>query len=389
MLDIISPYEALYCSVFGVQADTLSYSQDGMCRRMFDGLIDKLNFKEKLVIGGLYGYGHARCSEADLAKELACTLDEVERLKDTALDRLRDPDNYRYLEKRWYSGNDILKSESELDYRGKIKAELVRYMSGRNNDIDYIWAVMKKNDISVRRVYRNVTQTGDGEVFESSFAGKKGIDDTIKALRAFKISAKPVEGIRKKKAQRGNIETVLITQNGIEQAYKYSGLSDEDIAECVYHVIFDGDGERDCILNFNISDGLMGILLLKGYLYIDTLMEDKEKICRELAGLGVENQLREFSEFSDKAEIYLADKRHAPMTFVVVPALAAHRIYEMAPVDYHELLSCAESVDMEFAVTLIKNSKREFRDFAGLSVTDDARRRIREMIEEGPHADAV
>ena len=29
LLDVISPYEALYCSVFGVQADTLSYSQDG------------------------------------------------------------------------------------------------------------------------------------------------------------------------------------------------------------------------------------------------------------------------------------------------------------------------------------------------------------------------
>ena len=53
MLDVISPYEALYSSVFGVQADTLSYSQDGMCRRMFDELIDKLNYREKIVIDKL------------------------------------------------------------------------------------------------------------------------------------------------------------------------------------------------------------------------------------------------------------------------------------------------------------------------------------------------
>ena len=70
LLDVISPYEALYSSVFGVQADTLSYSQDRMCRRMFDELIDRLNYREKLVIDRLYGYRCDRCSISELAKDL-------------------------------------------------------------------------------------------------------------------------------------------------------------------------------------------------------------------------------------------------------------------------------------------------------------------------------
>lgn len=259
MLDVISPYEALYSSVFGVQADTLSYSQDGMCRRMFDELIDKLNYREKLVIDRLYGYRHDRCSVPELAEELETDEAGVNELKNSALDRLRDPNNYKYLEKRWYSGTDITNAEYELDFRGKLKTEIQRYLSGQRTDIDIINAVMKRNDISVKRVYRNISSVAsESGRFETSFSGKKSIDDAVNALKAFKIAARPVENIKKKKAVRGNVETVLITHDGVEQAYKYSGLSDEDIAECVYHVLTDSDEGYGCILDFNISDGLMG-----------------------------------------------------------------------------------------------------------------------------------
>ncbi|MCQ5120601.1 hypothetical protein NE701_15595, partial [Coprococcus eutactus] len=69
-----------------------------------------------------------------------------------------------------------------------------RYLSGQNTVIDYITAVMKRNNISGKRVYRNVPAAEPGgERFEAIFAGKKNIDETIKGLREFKISAKPVE----------------------------------------------------------------------------------------------------------------------------------------------------------------------------------------------------
>jgi len=393
LLDVISPYEALYCSVFGVQADTLSYSQDGMCRRMFDELIEKLNYRERTVISELYGYGRERQSISDIAAELECDTDEVDRLKDSALGRLRDPDNYIYLEKRWYSGNDITNTENELDYKGKLQTEILRYLSGQNTDIDYITAVMKRNNISVKRVYRNVPAAEPGgDRFEAIFAGKKNIDETIKALREFKISAKPVESIRKKRTQRGNIETVLISQDGVEQAYKYSGLSDEDVAECVYHVLTDSEEGHGCILDFNIPDSLMGLLLLHGYLYLGSLVDDREDIYRGLSDAGFDMQAEEFSKFADKAEVYIADRTHASMTFVVVPPDAARQICDDDPVDYHELLSSAEAVNREFAVMLIRNAKREFADFAGLTVTEAARNKLQTMgklMADDTPADAV
>ncbi|MFR5029497.1 MAG: hypothetical protein ACLTDF_12690 [Coprococcus sp.] len=52
-------------------------------------------------------------------------------LKNSALDRLRDPDNYKYLEKRWYSGTDITNTEYELDFRRKLRAEASE-ISGRS-----------------------------------------------------------------------------------------------------------------------------------------------------------------------------------------------------------------------------------------------------------------
>lgn len=393
LLDVISPYEALYCSVFGVQADTLSYSQDGMCRRMFDELIEKLNYRERTVISELYGYGRERRSISDIAAELECDTDEVDRLKDSALGRLRDPDNYIYLEKRWYSGNDITNTENELDYKGKLQTEILRYLSGQNTDIDYITAVMKRNNISVKRVYRNVpVAEPGGDRFEAIFAGKKNIDETIKALREFKISAKPVESIKKKRTQRGNIETVLISQDGVEQAYKYSGLSDEDVAECVYHVLTDSEEGHGCILDFNIPDSLMGLLLLRGYLYLGSLVDDREDIYRGLSDAGFDMQAEEFSKFADKAEVYIADRTHASMTFVVVPPDAARQICDDDPVDYHELLSSAEAVNREFAVMLIRNAKREFADFAGLTVTEAARNKLQTMgklMADDTPADAV
>lgn len=390
MLDVISPYEALYSSVFGVQADTLSYSQDVMCRRMFDELIDKLNYREKIVIDKLYGYRHDRCSVLELACELETDEEGVNSLKNSALDRLRDPDNYKYLEKRWYSGTDITNTEYELDFRGKLRAELQRYLAGQKSDIDILSAIIRRNKISVQRIYRNVQAVAtDQGRFETSISGKKSIDDAVNALKAFKIAARPVESIRKKKSVRGNVETVLITNDGIEQAYKYSGLSDEDIAECVCHVLTDSDEGHGCILDFNMSDGLMGLLLLKGYLYLDSLMEDRDRILAELQSGGFQTQAEEFAKFADKAEIYIVDKTHTSMTFIVVPEAVALRIYEDRPVDYHELLSCAEETDREFAVMLIRNEKKEFADFSGLTVTDAAKQRFSVLHRDNEHADAV
>lgn len=379
-LDVISPYEALYSSVFGVQADTLSYSQDGMCRRMFDELIGKLNYKERTVISDLYGYGHDKRSVSEIAAELGTNQDEVESLKNSALDRLRDPENYQYLEKRWYSGNDIMNTGYEFDYRGKLRSELLMYLSGQKNNIDFISAIMKRNNISVKRVYRDVISPDGNRRFETSFSGKKGIDDTIKALRAFKISANPVENIRKIKTQRGNIETVLISQDGVEQAYKYSGLSDEAVADCVLRVLTDGGAGYGCILDFNISDGLMGLLVMRGYLYIESLVEDRENIYGCLVSAGFDMQADEFVKFVDKAEVYIADKTHPSLTFVVVPQAVAQRICDDEPVDYHELLFSAEAADKEFAVMLIRNAKKEFADFSGLTVSDAARRVLKLKI---------
>ena len=129
LLDLISPYEALYSSVFGVQTDTLSYSQDGMCRRMFDELIEKLNYMEKKVVCEIYGYGSEKKSISEIARELGLSIDEVEKLRQSALERFRDPENYKYLEKKWYSENDIMSMGYELDYIKKIKSELLRYLN--------------------------------------------------------------------------------------------------------------------------------------------------------------------------------------------------------------------------------------------------------------------
>ena len=77
------------------------------------------------------------------------------------------------------------------------------------------------------------------------------------------------------------------------------------------------------------------------------------------------------------------------MTFIVVPEAVALRIYEDRPVDYHELLSCAEETDREFAVMLIRNEKKEFAGFSGLTVTDAAKQRLSVLQRDNEHADAV
>lgn len=393
LLDLISPYEALYSSVFGVQTDTLSYSQDGMCRRMFDELIEKLNYMEKKVICELYGYGSEKKSISEIARELSLSIDEVEKLRQSALERFRDPENYKYLEKKWYSENDIMSMGYELDYIKKIKSELLRYLNGRNDDVSFIKAIMKRNNISIRRVYRNVNSArSDTDRFEATLVGKRNIDEAVKALRTFKISARPVENVSRTKAQRGNVETVLISQNGVEQAYKYSGLSDEDIVDCIYKVLTDSDEGYGCILNFNISDGLMGLLLAWGYFYMESLVKDRQRIYDLLVGSGFDIQADEFAKFADKADIYIEDRVHSSITFVVVPQTVAKQIYDDEPMDYHELLACAEQADRDFAVMLIRMVNKKFADFAGLMVTEHAEQRLKaldETVEPDISADAV
>ena len=82
-------------------------------------------------------------------------------------------------------------------------------------------------------------------------------------------------------------------------------------------------------------------------------------------------------------------KTHTSLTFVVVPATVALRIYECVPVDYHELVSCVEETDREFAVMLIRNVKREFADFGDLIITDSAERCLQALRRNNEPADAV
>ena len=54
--------------------------------------------------------------------------------------------------------------------------------------------------------------------------------------------------------------------------------------------------------------------------------------------------------------------------------------------------SATEAVDREFAVMLIRNAKREFADFAGLTVTEAARNKLQTMgklMADDTPADAV
>ena len=160
----------------------------------------------------------------------------------------------------------------------------------------------------------------------------------------------------------------------------------------MYLVLTDSEEGHGCILDFNIPDSLMGLLLLHGYLYLGSLVDDREDIYRGLSDAGFDMQAEEFSKFADKAEVYIADRTHASMTFVVVPPDAARQICDDDPVDYHELLSSAEAVNREFAVMLIRNAKREFADFAGLTVTEAARNKLQTMVKlmaDDTPADAV
>ena len=184
----------------------------------------------------------------------------------------------------------------------------------------------------------------------------------------------------------------LISQNGVEQAYKYSGLSDEDIVDCIYKVLTDSDEGYGCILNFNISDGLMGLLLAWGYFYMESLVKDRQRIYDLLVGSGFDIQADEFAKFADKADIYIEDRVHSSITFVAVPQTVAKQIYDDEPMDYHELLACAEQADRDFAVMLIRMVNKKFADFAGLMVTEHAEQRLKaldETVEPDISADAV
>lgn len=377
MLDDISPYEALYSAVFGVKTDTLSYSQKGMCMRMFDELMEKLSYKEQIIIDKLYGYRGVRYSRTQLADQFDISVQEVDELEKNALERMKSPDSYRYLEKRWYSDTDIHNPEYELDYKGKLISEIESYIFGDGEGLSYVPAIFDRNGIEIKKSDgRGAGLYAVNDPIHTDIPGLKDIDDIMSSLNEYSIPARPVDNRRRRKHFRVGAITVTIAHGEKEYTYNYRGLSENDIAKCIFKVLSDEFSISGCLLDFNLSDGLLGILLLKGYLYIDMVVADKGDIIQSINRVGLSVLAEELMDFADKASVYLADTLHLPHTFFIIPPEVALRIYEDVPVDYHELIACVESVDRKLALELIRGTNEEFEDFRDLYITEEVRNRL-------------
>lgn len=380
-LDVISSYEALYCSVFGVKADSFSYSQDSMCRRLFDELIDTLDEAERKVIGKLFGYREKKGTRAETAELLGVSETEVDGIKERALEKLRSPENYRFMEQRWYSDKDIRTPGYELDYKKVLVSEIDRYLSGDGERCGYFGKILTRNGFDVSREVRPDAQA-DEVAAGSTASGKIIIDDIVSTLKDFKIAANVVEAPRRRRRTRRCVETIYIVKDGVAQPYRYRNLSDADIAGCVYQVMSEDYSEFGCILDYNISDELMSLLLMKGYFYIEDVTKDAPDICAQLDAAELTDYSRELGEFADKAAVYMVDKKHGMLTFAVIPERVAARIYERQPADYTELIDCFEITDRDAAVRLMRNVREAFEDFADLKITQDAHYRLSKISGE-------
>lgn len=381
-LDVISSYEALYCSVFGVKADSFSYSQDSMCRKLFDELIDTLDEAERRVIGKLFGYREKKGTRAETAELLGVSETEVDSIRERALEKLRSPENYRFMEQRWYSDKDIRTPGYELDYKGVLVSEIDRYLSGDGEKSGYFGKILTRNGFDVSREVVCLDASANEAAAGSTASGKVIIDDIVSTLKDFKIAANVVETPRRRRRARRGADTIYIVKDGVAQPYRYRNLSDTEIAECVYQVISDDYSEFGCILDYNISDELMSLLLMKGYFYIEDVAENAPQICAQLDAGDFKEYSRQLREFADKAAVYMVDKKHGMLTFAVIPERVAARIYERQPADYTELIDCFEIVDRDAAVRLMRNVREAFEDFSDLKITQDAHYRLSKISGE-------
>lgn len=407
VFDLIRPEEAIYYVLCRGNEKVYDFSMTeyGSLKERITNVFSTLNEMEREVLLYRFGFYGRFYTFNEVAKKLSKTSSRIGQIEHKAIRKLYHPNRSRKINIQ-HNYNIIMNTKAHsIDFENILIDEIANYLLSKNDNITFFNEILSKNNISLK-FDSNEFKNAEYKCNEGSFALEKygidyimlekdgdgckrrilemTIDDLDLSVRAYNCLKRAgintlsdlvnkteedmmkVRNLGKKafdevvmkiqelgfwddfKTEHVNkFTTIKITYNNNNLIYKTEIKSIKKIAESLFEILADECSENGIILNYNISTGLLMLLLLKGYFYAETVAEEYEKICSELKQGGYESYADEVKMIGEALKMHSEIQSKRTVRVIKIDSKIAREIINIRPNNLDELLMCCDSGDTE------------------------------------------
>lgn len=367
VLDLIRKEEALVFAILG--SSFISSNREALSENCILEVLDTLTDTEKKIVMFHFRFSDECKTVKELSEKIGCSVSRINQIERKAFRKLRHPSRCRKLlerkgstqrviyPKREYYGRDVF---DELDGMFKdilLKEIKSKFLRKDSSQLGMLEKIVVMNNISV---------VGDG-----GGAGED-IDELDLSVRAYNVLKKSgistvqellyaidtldtIEGIGKEtykeimsvviKCDYKKKYPIVVYRNNDGYQITSDWKSEEERVEAIYELLKKHGEPYGLITERKCSWGLMSLLLMKGYLFVDNIVEEYSKIAGELILSGFENYANELYCLVEEIMPYKIIPELRSVKIIKVNSKIAQAIIRKKPADCSQLLECCDIDD--------------------------------------------
>ena len=365
-LDLAKPQEALYSQIFAEQGTTEFYqSCYEELQDKIDVVFETLTEREVKIILYRFGFLGKYYSLQETGEKLCCSGEAICQMENRVLRKLRHPSRSRKLKNNYQRYDYLFEiDERPIDLKNVILKEIDSYILEEKDKADYLDKVLKKKKISFKIPTLYIGR--DTDIAEVGFsvrtfnclkrAGictlndllKKSQEDLMRILIFGRSCVAEIDELTSRvqlgsnnlneKEDNEKFITIKVLKNEDIIKYKIKSQTKDQLVQCIYDIILEECSEWEPIINYNISFGLLNLLLLKGILFVEDVIEEYEQIISDFANGGYETYVDELNKFMFDFKKYMYDVTHDSVKVLWLNSSIAKKIIDKKAITYYNFL---------------------------------------------------
>ena len=297
--------------------------------QLIKSVLATLTDRERKVIEFLFGLnGVEKKTIEEVAKQFDVTKEQIEGIKNKSLRGLRNPTRCMVLTGK--KSNEL--ANQYYDYyftrlKDLIIDEIQSLIQGEGKYLVHIDRLMQKNNFKILNKYPGKIDF-ECDLEDMGLSGRTydilkcaGITNFTELTHMSagelkhipNMGRKTYEEIKRKMNEYAgipddNCRTIIFDRCGQKTIYKYLEMDTQKIASSIYVNMIKIEPNKRFILNSDFSPGLTEILLQKGYMYVEDVIEDSERLEKQLLKFGFEDYSSELRNLRELNQIQIENK---------------------------------------------------------------------------------
>lgn len=332
-LDIIKPELALLSAIFGTKCDQLVKSEFPTLATRFSEIFKTLTETETEILLLRFGFKGNFYTLYETAIKLNLTPLQVTRIEKKALRKLRHPSRSRLINIFPPEFKSLFTNNCSFDYKETLINNIEQYLCQYREDAVFLNSIFSQKNITLNYIIdysMDIKELGlSNRTYNSLIC--EGISTLKDLLSKTERELLHIKNLGKKCLDELNYKMIeLGEQTGGHQFFSFPSpmymklkigdsieyykidtsynMNYRQIAESLYTTLEDKYNLTDgLILKCDISNTLLKLLVLKGYFYIDDVIENSEKIFQELLNNDYISYAKEFERYCQKYKFAVSD----------------------------------------------------------------------------------